>query len=968
MHERHRKRLLAFWADYVASRPRLVIILAVLTAASALVITILGVHWGPIHFDRLRFQSDRNDLLSSQLDWNKDFIDWRTHFPGHDDLIVVVDTHTAQGQPDPDARRQAEAFIAELASQLKRDDEMIAEVLWGFSAAEVDPRAILIQRLPAFEQQLDQLSQSRLMLLSAAPQQLLANIMTQAGVQMRHAASSSPESESESASSQQQGGAVLGQFQQLIDDFARDLRAEESDETSIFASYDWIHLTSDNGRLLFARISPKRGDSIIAADGAVTLVRDRMTALRSQYPQVQAGLTGIEVVEADETRIAVRDSTRASILAVVLIAGVLIAAFHSWRAPLLAMIALLLGIAWTFGFLTLAVGHLQVLSVVFTVILLGLGVDFGVHLTACYETVRHDFADNGAGFADAMRATFQRIGPGLMTGAITTAAAFGVLWLANRRRFDGAAELGLIAAGGIGLCLLAMMTVFPALLRIYKRRHRHLIPLANRRFHFFEERWVMPFAAHPMRTMVWVLIVTLLAGWGAVRTLSNFDYNLLNLLPKDVESIVWQKRAEHDGEQSLWYSVCIVESADDPNDPLALARRRAEQFRQLPLVAEVGGVGVLFPQDLELKLRLLRELRLELTQPLQAALADDPKRIDAARISDVQSDLFDQLQAVAALLTQFQPMMPQSIEPQAAALQQSLIKLTTWGRALPPEDRARRVQRLTQHYRVRRFELANLIDRAVNDPNLIAADEMDESTRRKQLLSTQVLPEFVRRRYQSDDGRYVLEIHPKLTDDVSDPLDPSFLPGFIKQVQSVDDHVTGSTVQIHKSGQLIWTSFRNAGWFALAAVLLLVLLDFQRLGDALLALTPVVIGFIWLGGLMWLIGQRINPANIMVLPLLFGIGVDAGVHVLHRYRSDPHTRPLGLTGGVGKGVTITSLTTMIGFASMIPASHRGIQGLGVVLTLGVLLTLLACWIVLPAWLELRERHRGNGCPPSLKKG
>ena len=120
---------------------------------------------------------------------------------------------------------------------------------------------------------------------------------------------------------------------------------------------------------------------------------------------------------------------------------------------------------------------------------------------------------------------------------------------------------------------------------------------------------------------------------------------------------------------------------------------------------------------------------------------------------------------------------------------------------------------------------------------------------------------------------------------------------------------------------------------------------------------PVVIGFIWMFGVMWLIGVDVNAANIMVLPLLFGIGVDSGVHILHRYRQDQVSRPLGLTAGTGKGVTITSLTTMIGFGSMISASHRGIQSLGIVVTIGIGLTLVACWVVMPAWLELRQRRR-----------
>lgn len=126
--------------------------------------------------------------------------------------------------------------------------------------------------------------------------------------------------------------------------------------------------------------------------------------------------------------------------------------------------------------------------------------------------------------------------------------------------------------------------------------------------------------------------------------------------------------------------------------------------------------------------------------------------------------------------------------------------------------------------------------------------------------------------------------------------------------------------------------------------------------DAGLTLVPVAVGFVAAFGVMYVAGIRINPANLIVLPLMCGIGVDAGVHILHRYRQDPYTRPIGLTAGSGKGVTLTSFTTMIGFGSMLLVRHRGIASLGFVLAVGIGLTMLACWTVMPALLELWARR------------
>ena len=202
--------------------------------------------------------------------------------------------------------------------------------------------------------------------------------------------------------------------------------------------------------------------------------------------------------------------------------------------------------------------------------------------------------------------------------------------------------------------------------------------------------------------------------------------------------------------------------------------------------------------------------------------------------------------------------------------------------------------------------------------------------------------------------KYALEIHPKLPNDgsVSGVLDPQFLPVFMQQLEQIDPSVTGVIAQVYRSGDLIKRSYINAGYLALIAVFILVLLDFRSIGDAILCLIPVAVGFAITFGVMYLANMKINPANIIVLPLMFGIGVDAGVHVLHRYRHDPSARPLGLTHGTGKGITITSLTSMIGFGVMLLGQHRGIQSLGFVMFVGIGMTMLACWTVMPAWLEI----------------
>ncbi|MCH8210452.1 MAG: MMPL family transporter, partial [Planctomycetes bacterium] len=165
----------------------------------------------------------------------------------------------------------------------------------------------------------------------------------------------------------------------------------------------------------------------------------------------------------------------------------------------------------------------------------------------------------------------------------------------------------------------------------------------------------------------------------------------------------------------------------------------------------------------------------------------------------------------------------------------------------------------------------------------------------------------------------------------------------------------GPPVQIYESTLLIKRAYMLAACYAIAAILVLLFLDFRSLADALCAMTPVTIGFVGAFGVMGAVDLPLNFANMIILPVIFGIGVNAGVHIVHRWRAEPYGRPAGLSGATGRGITLTMLTTMIGFGCLLVAEHRGIRSLAVVMLIGLSITLGACYTVLPAILRLRTR-------------
>jgi hypothetical protein len=176
---------------------------------------------------------------------------------------------------------------------------------------------------------------------------------------------------------------------------------------------------------------------------------------------------------------------------------------------------------------------------------------------------------------------------------------------------------------------------------------------------------------------------------------------------------------------------------------------------------------------------------------------------------------------------------------------------------------------------------------------------------------------------------------------------------FIDQVQSVYPNVTGTPVQLYHYTELLKLSYEEAARYSLIAIVILVLFHFRSALCVALALVPVGVGFLWLGGLMGLFDVQLNPANIMTLPLVIGIGVTNGIHILNRYAEEQTANILARS--TGKAVLVSGLTAIAGFGSLMLAKHQGIQSLGYVMSCGLATCMIAGLTFLPALLTLLTR-------------
>ena len=185
--------------------------------------------------------------------------------------------------------------------------------------------------------------------------------------------------------------------------------------------------------------------------------------------------------------------------------------------------------------------------------------------------------------------------------------------------------------------------------------------------------------------------------------------------------------------------------------------------------------------------------------------------------------------------------------------------------------------------------------------------------------------------------------------------------------------ITGTPVQLLEYTTLLVSSYVEAAYYSLAAIAILVLIHFRSFTCVVLALLPVAIGTVWMVGFMGLTGIPFNPANIMTLPLVIGIGVTNGIHILNRFAEEQ--TPSILAKSTGKAVLVSGLNTIAGFGSLILAKHQGIASLGYVMAVGTATCMIAALTFLPAllnWLvgrgwKIKKPGGANAQPPPGQK-
>jgi hopanoid biosynthesis associated RND transporter like protein HpnN len=604
----------------------------------------------------------------------------------------------------------------------------------------------------------------------------------------------------------------------------------------------------------------------------------------SKY-QARLRLTG-PVPMADEEFATIKEN--AALNATVTIAVVLFILWLAlrWARIIFAVfVCLAVGLSITAAAGMLMVGTLNLISVYFAVLFVGLGVDFGLQFSVRYRAERHE-VDN---VREALLQAGRRAGAPLTLAALATAAGF-LSFLPTV--YKGVSELGLIAGVGMLIAFSTSITLLPALLSVLKP------PSEPAQLGYKALAPVDRFLAQHRIPILIITLAVVAAGLPLLFWL-RFDFNPINLRSPKTEAVATYLALKSDPEAGA-NDIQVLEPS------LTVADQVAAKLRALPQVARVTTLSTFIPSDQQQKLPLIQDAAKTL-DPVLNPTASTPPPTDAQNVSMMGSTI-DFLNRLAGTGT----------GPGAVAARRLATAMAALAKADPPvRQRAETV-------------FVQPLHTALDDlRNLFKAHE----------VTLDNLPPDLKHQWVTPDGQARVDVAP-----AGDSNNNTVLQNFANAVQTVAPNATEGPISILEARRAVVSAFLEAGACALISIAILLWITLRRLTDVLLTLVPLLLAGVVTLEICVLVDLPLNFANIIALPLLLGVGVAFKIYYIMAWREGQTNL---LQSVLTRAVSFSACTTATAFGSLWFSSHPGTSSMGKLLAISLLTTMAAAAVFQP---------------------
>ncbi len=846
------------------------------------VFLMLAVGGAALAVTKLRVDTDPDLMISNQLDFKLANHEFNKTFPAVDaNFLFVVDA------AKPEDARDAAFRVAE---RLRSQPKLFAHVLAPGTGKFYEDYGVLYASPGEVKKLVDGIVQSGPMLQGLADQPNLAGL---SGLLNEVTAYT-------------QAGRAPDGVAGFLDKASRTVEAEAQGDRK---PLDWTSISDDGPKLTETRwyvLAKPILDftQLEAAAGPMTAARELLTD-----PEITANgaatvrLTGEAAMDAEEFEAVTKGAAIAGLVSFTIVSLTIFFGLPSLRLIFPAMALIVLGFLINAGFATVSIGYLNMISVAFAVLFIGLGVDYAVHVVLRYAEERA----RGMNRTDAAAEAVTKMGPALALCTLTTALAFLAFAPTD---FVGMAQLGIIASGGMVIAFLASITLIPALLKLIPDNQRKI---ERKLAHKVAEEKSPGENSSVVRKVATFAVIAVAAAALFTFPQARFDGDPVNLKDPDAPSVRAFLDVARD-EAGVHYTAQYVTDAGPK------AREMMEKFKALPAVDKVLMVEEFLPEDQDQKLAELA--RLADLVPRTVNSESDIGAPARRRMLDVIS------QNMTALAET--PDAPADLKASATRLKQAIAE---FDKAKGQDGEA-----------VRQLE-----DALFSGLPALLADVNQLATTGRVTIDS--LDASIRERYVADDGRWRLEISPS-----GDMRDEGKLAEFVDEVKAVSPDVMGPAVGVAGSADAVAKSMVWATLAALALVVLIVWPALRNVRDVALVLAPLLLAATLMIGYTVVFDAPFNFANVIVLPLLLGLGVDSSIHYVMRAREGDNGTDVTGTS-TPRAVLISALTTIGSFGTLWLSAHRGMASMGELLTIAILVTLVCTLVVLPQLIEWAYRKK-----------
>ena len=841
---------------------------------------LLGLACGIYAATHFALDADVNNLISKKLPWRQREATFERYFPPKEELILVV-----LDAPTSELASQASAA---LVAKLSEQKELFHQISEAGGGPFFDKNGLLFLPTNDVVGTTRKLAEAKPILQALAQDPSLRGLTAALNYGLI--------------------GVRVKKF--TLDDFSATLNMVSDTLGAVLAgepaSFSWRAMLNGapptaSERRRFITIRPVLDyGSLLPGEAATNAIRKAASDLdlASKY-RARVRLTG-DVPIADEEYATLNEGAFVNTAAtIVVVLTILWLALRSPRLILAVFVSLLVGLSITAAIGLALVGALNLISVAFAVLFIGLGVDFGIQFSVRYRAERHEVDD----LRQSLLNTARYVGAPLTLAAAATAAGF-LSFLPTD--YKGLSELGLLAGLGMIVAYLTSITLIPALLTLLhppgepsEMGFKALAPVDR-----FMERRRIP-----------IIIGTGLVVAAGLPLLYwlQFDFNPINLRSPAAESVATFLELRSD--PAIGANSIFVLAPDK-----AAADADVEKLSKLPEVSSVKTVESFIPDDQQPKLAAIHQL----AAVLDPVLRPDPNRKPATDADDVAA-----LKSVADGLNQAAGTQTGKGAAAAKRLAVDLSKLADGDEALRQRAHAAMI------------------------PPLVTALDGLRGYLQAQPVTLETLPPEIARQWVTQDGRFKVEILPK-----GDPNDNETLRRFARAVQSVEPSAIGGPISILESGRTVIRAFFEAGFWALTSIAILLWIVLRRFGDVLLTLIPLLMAGIVTMELMVLLGMKLNFANIIALPLLLGLGVAFKIYYIMAWRAGQTDL---LQSSLTRAVMFSALTTATAFGSLWLSSHPGTSSMGKLMALALVTTMAAAVLFQPVLMgPPRERAHSRG--------